>query len=127
VSYTALAVTGMIVAGLADVALFRTRLLARRAFWVSYAILFGFQVLVDGVLTCRGIVRYNPERILGWHLACAPVEDYLFGFALILQTLTWWVWWGRRAARGRGAAAPQLAGGVTGGAPARPGRPDVRR
>ncbi|MGZ4617502.1 MAG: lycopene cyclase domain-containing protein [Frankiaceae bacterium] len=104
-SYTVLAAAAVVFAGLADLALFRTRLLARRAFWVSYAILFGFQVLVDGVLTCRGIVRYNPGRIVGWHLACAPVEDYLFGFAMILQTLTWWVWWGRREAQGRGAPA----------------------
>jgi hypothetical protein len=28
----------------------------------------------------------------------APVEDLLFGFALVVQTLAWWVWWGRRAA-----------------------------
>jgi lycopene cyclase domain-containing protein len=104
-SYTVLAAAAVVFAGLADLALLRTRLLARRAFWVSYTILFGFQVLVDGVLTCRGIVRYNPGRIVGWHLACAPVEDYLFGFAMILQTLTWWVWWGRREARGRGARA----------------------
>jgi len=112
VSYTALAVAGVVLAALADLTLFRTRLLARRAFWVSYAILFGFQVLVDGVLTCRGIVRYNPGSVVGWHLACAPVEDYLFGFAMILQTLTWWVWWGRREARRRepAQAVPGLAG-----------------
>ena len=114
-SYTVLAVTAVALAGLADLALFRTRLLARRAFWVSYAILFGFQVLVDGVLTCRGIVRYDPARIVGWHLACAPLEDYLFGFAMILQTLTWWVWWGRREVRGRGSAASVAAGSAGGG------------
>jgi hypothetical protein len=28
------------------------------------------------------------------------VEDLLFGFSLILQTLSWWTWWGRRGVRG---------------------------
>jgi hypothetical protein len=26
----------------------------------------------------------------------APVEDLVFGFALVLLTLDLWVWWGRR-------------------------------
>ncbi len=25
-----------------------------------------------------------------------PLEDLLFGFAMISQGLMWWVWWGRR-------------------------------
>ena len=29
-------------------------------------------------------------------IAYAPVEDLLFGFALVLATLAWWVFWGRR-------------------------------
>jgi hypothetical protein len=29
-------------------------------------------------------------------LLYAPVEDVAFGFALVLQTLCWWVFWGRR-------------------------------
>jgi hypothetical protein len=37
------------------------------------------------------------------------VEDLLFGFALVLQTLAWWVFWGRRgvdaSSAGRGGAA----------------------
>lgn len=128
-SYTALAVAGVSLAVLADLALLRTRLVARRAFWVSYAILFGFQVLVDGVLTGRGIVRYNPDRIVGWHLASAPLEDYLFGFAVILQTLGWWVWWGRREAKERGRIAGMACGppqARSGAWPVRAGRKDVR-
>ena len=31
-----------------------------------------------------------------WRIADAPVEDLLFGFSLVVQTLTWWTWWGRR-------------------------------
>jgi lycopene cyclase domain-containing protein len=96
VSYTALAVAGVVGAVLLDVLVLRTRLVGRRVFWTAYAIVLVFQLLTNGWLTGRDIVRYDDSAILGWHVAFAPVEDLLFGFSLVLQTLTWWVWWGRR-------------------------------
>ena len=95
-SYTTLAVAGVLVTVVLDVWVLRTRLLARRAFWAAYAILVFFQLLTNGWLTGRDIVTYDPAAILGWRIAFAPVEDLLFGFALVVQTLAWWVWWGRR-------------------------------
>ena len=94
-SYTALAVAGVVVALLLDVLVLRTRLVGRRMFWTSYAIVLLFSAS-GGWLTGRHIVRYDDSAILGWHVAFAPVEDLLFGFSLVLQTLSWWVWWGRR-------------------------------
>jgi lycopene cyclase domain-containing protein len=96
VSYTVLAVAGVVGAVLLDVLVLRTRLLGRRVFWTAYAIVLVFQLLTNGWLTGRDIVRYDDSAILGWHVVFAPVEDLLFGFSLVLQTLTWWVWWGRR-------------------------------
>ncbi|WAX57936.1 lycopene cyclase domain-containing protein [Jatrophihabitans cynanchi] len=96
-SYTALAVLGVLLAALLDLAVLHTRLLRRKAFWTAYAIIVFFQLLVNGVLTGLRIVRYDPERIIGWRVAFAPVEDLLFGFAMVLTTLSLWVWWGRRA------------------------------
>jgi lycopene cyclase domain-containing protein len=98
----------------------RTRLLCRKAFWVSYAIMFGFQLLVNGLLTGLRIVQYDPDTILGPRLAYAPVEDLGFGFALILLTLSCWVALGRRSAGlpARGSAARP--------ARAAPGRPAPR-
>ena len=95
-SYTTLAVAGVLVTVVLDVWVLRTRLLARRAFWAAYAILVFFQLLTNGWLTGRDIVTYDPAAILGWRVAYAPVEDLLFGFALVVQTMAWWVWWGRR-------------------------------
>ena len=40
--------------------------------------------------------RYDEEAILGWRVGHAPVEDFLFGFGLVAQSMIWWVWWGRR-------------------------------
>ena len=44
----------------------------------------------------RGVVRYAPDAIIGSRIAYAPVEDLAFGFALVLVTLSVWVWLGRR-------------------------------
>ena len=55
-----------------------------------------FQLLSNGVLTGRGVVRYAPEAITGLRVAYAPVEDLMFGFALVLFTLSLWVAGGRR-------------------------------
>jgi lycopene cyclase domain-containing protein len=96
VSYTALAVLGVAVAVVLDLAVLRTRLLTRRVFWVSYAIIVFFQLVTNGILTGRDIVTYDSDAILGLRIVYAPVEDLLFGFSLVVQTLAWWVWWGRR-------------------------------
>lgn len=98
-SYSALAVIGVAAAAGADLWVLRTRLLTRRIFWTSYAIIIVFQLIANGVLTGFGIVVYDPGAILGPRIAYAPVEDLLFGFALVTWTLSWWVWWGRRAVR----------------------------
>lgn len=95
-SYTTVALAVMGLSVVLDVAVLRTRLLQRRAFWTAYAIVLFFQLLTNGWLTGRDIVRYDENAIIGWRLVYAPVEDLLFGFSLVLQTLAWWVWWGRR-------------------------------
>ena len=94
-TYTWLAVAGVAGAVVVDLAVLRTRLVARRVFWTAYAIVLGFQLLTNGWLTGREIVTYDESVILGVRLVYAPVEDLLFGFSLVLQTLAWWVWWGR--------------------------------
>jgi lycopene cyclase domain-containing protein len=113
VSYTAAAVVGVVVTVLLDLFVLRTRLLLRRAFWVAYAIVVFFQLITNGILTGRGIVFYDGDAITGstssagetpallgdGRIVFAPLEDLLFGFALVVQTLAWWVWWGRRIDR----------------------------
>jgi lycopene cyclase domain-containing protein len=95
VTYTGVVVVVVILVSVVDVLALCVRLLRRRVFWTAYGIVVGFQLLTNGWLTGRGIVRYDPDVILGWRIAFAPVEDLLFGFALVLWTLDWWVWWGR--------------------------------
>lgn len=104
-TYTQLAVLGVVVVALIDLVVLRVGLLRRVAFWTAYAIMAFFQLLTNGWLTGREIVTYNPETtltsgqvvVLGdWRTVYAPVEDLLFGFALIVLSLELWVLWGRR-------------------------------
>ncbi len=93
--YTVLAVVGVGVAVVLDLAVTRTRLVTRAVFWTTYAIIVGFQLITNGLLTGIPVVRYRASAITGLRIAYAPVEDLLFGFALVLSTLSLWVWLGR--------------------------------
>ena len=108
-TYTQLAVTGVVIAVLLDLFIFRTRLVTRKVFWVSYAIIFFFQLITNGMFTGFGIVKYDGDAIVGstspetgappfigdGRISFAPFEDLLFGFALILLSLSLWVMFGR--------------------------------
>jgi lycopene cyclase domain-containing protein len=108
VTYTAAAVLGIAAATVLDLWVLRTRLLATRQWWAAYGIVVGFQLLTNGWLTGRGIVRYASDAIIGssritflgdGRVVWAPVEDLLFGFALVLLTCAAWVWVGARPSR----------------------------
>ena len=100
-TYTGAAVLGVVAALAIDLFVLRTRLVARRLWWVSYAIVLFFQLVTNGVLTGRRIVRYDESAIVGARIGYAPVEDLLFGFAMVLLTLSLWVWLGRRGVQYR--------------------------
>ena len=95
-TYTQIALFAVGSAAALDLYALQTRLLLRRAFWTSYAIILPFQLLTNWWLTSRNIVMYEKSQILGARLASAPLEDLAFGFALILGVLSLWVFWGRR-------------------------------
>jgi lycopene cyclase domain-containing protein len=99
-------VVGVVVALVVDLVALRTRMVTRRSFWVPYALVLVGQVVTNGLLAGRKVVRYDPDVILGWRLAWAPVEDLLFGFALVLCTVCLWVFWGRRGVQREPMAGP---------------------
>ena len=83
-TYTQIALFAVACAAALDLYIVRTKLLTRKAFWTSYAIILPFQLLTNWWLTSRNIVMYDRQKILGPRLASAPLEDLAFGFALIL-------------------------------------------
>jgi hypothetical protein len=110
VTYTQAALLAVPATVVLDLAVLKTRLLRTRSFWIAYVIVLGFQLITNGILTGRGIVYYAGDAVAGvgshagqtppflghGRIAYAPFEDLLFGFALVVQTLSWWVFWGRR-------------------------------
>jgi len=103
-TYTAAVLLGVAGALVVDLVVLRTRLVTRLVFWAAYPIVLVFQLLSNGILTGRKIVIYDPAAILGLRIAYAPVEDLLFGFAVVLLTLSIWIFLGRRGVQ-RGPAA----------------------
>ena len=64
-TYTSLAVLGVLVAVVVDRWVARTRITSTRDWWCAYAIIVFFQLLTNGWLTGRRIVQYDPGTILG--------------------------------------------------------------
>lgn len=94
--YSDIAIASFAVAVMADLFLFKNSMLTRAAFWSSYAVILPFQLLTNWWLTSRNIVMYNPDAIIGTRIFSAPLEDLLFGFALVLSVMGMWEFWGRR-------------------------------
>lgn len=104
-TYTAIAVVAVLAAIALDRWAIGTRLTTTKPWWMAYTIIVFFQLLTNGWLTGRRIVRYDPDAIIGndrvtligeGRLIYAPVEDLAFGFALVLTSCAVWVWLGRR-------------------------------
>ena len=95
-TYTQIALIAVFIASFIDLEVLKTKLLKRKVFWTSYAIILPFQLLTNWWLTSREIVMYSEAAILGFRIASAPMEDLFFGFALILSVMATWVYLGRR-------------------------------
>ena len=89
-TYTQLAILSVFLVLLIDYLVLRTRLTTRKGFWTAYSIILFFQLITNWWLTSREIVVYNPDAIVGLRVAGAPIEDLIFGFAMILAVMTMW-------------------------------------
>lgn len=119
-TYTQLGIVAVVVMVVVDLWILRTRLVTRRIFWVSYAIIVFFQLITNGMFTGFGIVKYDDAAIIGssspvegpppfigdGRLVFAPVEDLLFGFAIVLMSLSLWIFWGQRGVQRTPMAGP---------------------
>jgi lycopene cyclase domain-containing protein len=91
--YTLPAVIVVIVVCALELWVLRTGLFRRPAYWISMVIVLGFQIPVDGWLTkfSAPIVIYNERQTSGVRFPFdIPVEDFLFGFALVTAVLLLW-------------------------------------
>jgi lycopene cyclase domain-containing protein len=93
IGYTVPAVVAVIVVIVLELAILRTGLFRRAAYWISMAIVLGFQIPVDGWLTklSAPIVIYDEQHTSGLRFPLdIPVEDFLFGWAMVTAVLLLW-------------------------------------
>jgi lycopene cyclase domain-containing protein len=91
--YTLPAVVAVTVVVALEVAVFHTGLFRRPAYWLSMLIVVGCQIPVDCWLTklSSPIVIYQEKQTSGLRFPFdIPVEDFLFGFALVTAVLLLW-------------------------------------
>jgi lycopene cyclase domain-containing protein len=91
--YTLPAVLAVITVCTFELAVLRTGLFRRPAYWISMVIVTGFQIPVDGWLTklSAPIVLYDDTHTTGIRFPFdIPIEDFGFGFALVTAVLLLW-------------------------------------
>ena len=91
--YTVPAVVAIAVVCVLEFAVLHTGLFRRPAYWISMVIVLGFQIPVDGWLTKLNapIVIYNERHTAGVRFPFdIPVEDFLFGWAMVTAVLLLW-------------------------------------
>lgn len=91
--YTLPAALAVLLVCALELAVLRTGLFRRPTYWLSMLIVLGFQVPVDGWLTklSSPIVGYDDRQLSGARFPFdIPVEDFLFGFALVTAVLLLW-------------------------------------
>ena len=91
--YTVPAVVAVVAVCVTEFAVLRTGLFRRAAYWISMVIVLAFQILVDGWLTklSAPIVIYDDRHTTGVRFPFdIPVEDFLFGWAMVTAVLLLW-------------------------------------
>jgi len=96
VIYSDIALDAVMVAVLLDLFVLRSQMITRGIFWLTYGLVLPFQLLTNWWLTSKNIVMYSPSQIIGRRLAGAPIEDLLFGFSMIVLTLSLWDYFEKR-------------------------------
>ena len=93
IGYTVPAMVAVIVVIVLELAILRTGLFRRAAYWISMVIVLGFQIPVDGWLTklSAPIVIYDEQHTSGLRFPLdIPVEDFLFGWAMVTAVMLLW-------------------------------------
>ena len=106
-TYTVLAFFAAAVAVVLELTVIRSGILTQGRFYAAYVIVLIVQFITNGYLTKTGIVQYDPAEILGLRIFFAPVEDLLYGFALVLLTMATWARLGNAARRRSNEGSPK--------------------
>lgn len=76
-------------------------LFMRRTPWPSIGltlvVMFALTAVFDNVIILSGTVDYDPNKIIGWLIGVAPIEDFAYTIAAVFLVPALWVIFSRRA------------------------------
>lgn len=102
--YPGLSLAAAVIVVALELAWFRTGVFRLRSYWIAMAIVFAFQVPVDGWMSKLSdpIVIYNPDALSGlrfpWDI---PTEEFVYAFAMVTLAILLWEKAGQKRARVR--------------------------
>lgn len=98
-SYTLPAFTAAALTLVFDMLVFKTKIVRTR----HYLRFTGFMtigfLLCNGILTAVPVVTYNPSEMLNIRFFTIPVEDFVYGFALVTSTISIYEFINRKEAK----------------------------
>jgi lycopene cyclase domain-containing protein len=84
--YTGLTLVSLGIAGLLEIIL-KVEVLSRKKSYPFFAIVIFLILIFNGYLTTRPVVLYNPAYQLDFRVITIPIEDFGYGFVLILLNI----------------------------------------
>lgn len=76
-------------------------LFMRRTPWASIGLtlvaMLALTAVFDNVIILSGTVDYDPNKISGWLIGVAPIEDFAYTIAAVFLVPALWVIFSRRA------------------------------
>ena len=92
-AYPAMSVAAAAVVVVLELAWLRTGIFRMRSYWVTMAVVFAFQVPIDGWMTKLSdpIVIYRPDVLSGLRFPLdIPTEEFAYAFAMVTLAIILW-------------------------------------
>lgn len=80
--YTIISVIILALCPLVDIIL-KTHVYKIKKFWLFMVIVILYQTIFDWYLTALPIYVVNEKYTIGWYITTIPIENYIFGLAMI--------------------------------------------
>lgn len=76
--------------------LLKTGLFRKVEYYIYLVFIMAAELIVNGLITSKGVVKYNPDFYLGFRIGTIPLEDFFFGFSMVTITIIFWEFFKRR-------------------------------
>lgn len=92
-AYPAMSIAAAVIVVIVELAWLRTGIFRMRSYWVAMAVVFAFQIPIDGWMTKLSdpIVIYNPDALSGLRFPLdIPTEEFAYAFAMVTLAIMCW-------------------------------------